>query len=487
MTIAELAVRISGDMQNFEKSASSVTDKLDAMAKKMASLGASMTLKVTAPLLGIGAASFKSAADLEDAMGATDQIFQNASHSVRMWAADLEGYYGIAESEALGYANMMGSMLQNIGGLTADEAAKQSQTLIELAGDLTAMFGGTTESAVQALTGALKGNNSMLDNYGMAVNETLIKIKAVEMGLIAEGEQLDLAGKQAATLALIMEQTAAAQGQAARESSGASGGMRAFATEVKNLGADLGKVLLPAITPVITKVNEWIQQFAALDDGTKQTIITVLSIVAAVGPVVLILSKMISLGTSLVGVVGGIGRAMTFLATNPIGIAILAITALVAAGVALWKNWDTVKEKLVGVWTVIKDTAVTIWGGIVDAVKAPINAIISGINVLIRGLNRVSFKIPDWVPILGGKSWGFNVPEIPKLAAGGIVTGPTLAMIGERGPEAVVPLDRRVQVDFDYERMAAVFVMALRTYPQAVTNNYNGPGNFRSQRLAMGV
>ena len=63
---------------------------------------------------------------------------------------------------------MMGTMLMNIGGQTEAEAAKQSQTLVQLAGDLTAMFGGTTESAVQALTGALKGNNTMLDNYGIS-------------------------------------------------------------------------------------------------------------------------------------------------------------------------------------------------------------------------------------------------------------------------------------------------------------------------------
>ena len=122
---------------------------------------------------------------------------------------------------------------KNIGGLSEAEASKQSAMLVELAGDLSAMFGGTTESAVQALTGALKGNNSMLDNYGMGVNEATIKTKAMEMGLVKEGEQLDLAGKQAATLALIMEQTADAQGQAAREADGASGSMKALGTEVK--------------------------------------------------------------------------------------------------------------------------------------------------------------------------------------------------------------------------------------------------------------
>jgi hypothetical protein len=56
-------------------------------------------------------------------------------------------------------------------------------------------------------------------------------------------------------------------------------------------------------------------------------------------------------------------------------------------------------------------------------------------------IGKLSFKIPSWVPGLGGK--GFDVPDIPMLANGGIVTGPTLAMIGEgRGPEAVIPLDR---------------------------------------------
>ena len=49
---------------------------------------------------------------------------------------------------------------------------------------------------------------------------------------------------------------------------------------------------------------------------------------------------------------------------------------------------------------------------------------------------------PDWVPLLGGKTFGFNIAPIAYLQKGGVVTGPTLAMLGERGPEAVIPLDR---------------------------------------------
>ena len=224
-------------------------------------------------------------------MGATDQIYGDSSNTMKKWANSLESYYGIASSEALEYANMMGSMLQNIGGLTEEEAAKQSQTLIKLAGDLTAMYGGTTQDAVQALTGALKGNNTMLDNYGMAVNDAMIKTKALEMGLYDGTGQMDLATKQAATLALIMEQTGTAQGQAARESDGASGSMRAMATELKNLAISFGQILLPIITPFIAKLQDMITKFASLDVEQKKTIVTILGVVAAIGPLLLIFSK----------------------------------------------------------------------------------------------------------------------------------------------------------------------------------------------------
>src|SRR5678809_1482043 len=102
------------------------------------------------------------------------------------------------------------------------------------------MYGGSTQDAVRALTGALKGNNTMLDNYGMAVNEALIKQKALELGLIGTSGEMTLQAKQGATLALIWEQTGAAQGQAARESECASCSIKALKTEITNITFELG-------------------------------------------------------------------------------------------------------------------------------------------------------------------------------------------------------------------------------------------------------
>lgn len=91
-------------------------------------------------------------------------------------------------------------------------------------------------------------------------------------------------------------------------------------------------------------------------------------------------------------------------------------------------------------WTGVKN----IFGGIMDGlgalIKAPLNGVIGLVNGVIGGLNKI--KIPDWdfLGDLAGK--GFNIPKINYLAKGGVVASPTMAMIGEAGKEAVIPLER---------------------------------------------
>lgn len=132
----------------------------------------------------------------------------------------------------------------------------------------------------------------------------------------------------------------------------------------------------------------------------------------------------------------------------------------------IWGSWEagigtfieSAKAILNGIITWVKDlftvdgetafsAAGTAMGNafavITDVLKAPINAVIGIINNVIDAINGVSISFPDWIPGIGGKTFGVDIPHIPELATGGIVTDPTLAIIGEgRGPEAVVPLNQ---------------------------------------------
>ena len=102
-------------------------------------------------------------------------------------------------------------------------------------------------------------------------------------------------------------------------------------------------------------------------------------------------------------------------------------------------------------WNGIKNIFKTIFDSLVNIAKKPlnlvitmVNGVINGINKMISALNNLNIDVPDWVPGIGGESFGFNfstIPSIPALAKGGIVDSPTLAMVGEAGKEAVMPLE----------------------------------------------
>lgn len=161
----------------------------------------------------------------------------------------------------------------------------------------------------------------------------------------------------------------------------------------------------------------------------------------------------------LTGVVKLLGVGLRFLCTNPIGLAITAFASLVAAGVYVYKNWDTIiakvselwgkfKEFLGNIktefvagwnsaWESVKSVFASVFDSLIGIAKSPINAIISMINSLIGGINKLGS-----VDIMG-KKIGVNIPKIPQLAEGGIATRSTLANIGEgREPEAVLPLSK---------------------------------------------
>lgn len=107
---------------------------------------------------------------------------------------------------------------------------------------------------------------------------------------------------------------------------------------------------------------------------------------------------------------------------------------------------STVGETFKTVFQAVYDFMADIFGKLVSVVKVPINAIISLVNMLIGALNTIQVSIPSWVPMVGGLTYGINIPKIPQLADGGIVMprpGGVLANLAEAGkPEAVIPLDR---------------------------------------------
>lgn len=251
----------------------------------------------------------------------------------------------------------------------------------------------------------------------------------------------------------------------------------------------------------ISKLSLLTKQYALILLNTSKTLIS--KFVVAIKATALALGNLAKsilflAKTAITTLITGLRVLFTFMLTNPIGILITAIGALIAIGVVLYKNWDVIKEKASALWSWfsekcpwlanvftsafngivenvssawnrikyhftqvidfvknifagewgaawenVKNIFANIFGGLVGLAKQPINAIISLINKAFSAIGSVSVSIPDWVPGMGGQNFGFEMPQIPMLANGGVVTKPTTALIGEGAEsEAVLPLSK---------------------------------------------
>lgn len=224
----------------------------------------------------------------------------------------------------------------------------------------------------------------------------------------------------------------------------------------QNVIVPLGKIILDVLVvafETLVSIATWLWQYVLRPLGSF--------IIGSLVPVFLEIARVV--GTVFKFAVEGLIKVLEFLwysVMKPIvtwlGATFKPAFEIVGEGIrTVIRGWQTTFDGLIkfitGVftanWRQAWEGVRQIFKGIFDSlygiVKVPLNLIISAINTVIRGLNRIKFSIPSWVPGVGGKSFGINIPTIPRLAKGGITDGPMLAMIGDNpgGREVVSPLD----------------------------------------------
>jgi phage-related protein len=206
--------------------------------------------------------------------------------------------------------------------------------------------------------------------------------------------------------------------------------------------------IVQAILPVIVSLLQaLLPLFAALLNEAIKVIIPVLAQFAAAFMPLLqaVLPMLVSLLNNLV--VPAI-RTMGSVITQVFG------TAFKFIGTSLSNTMSVLTafaSSFRGVWSSVGSFLKNVINSMLGMIQSLSNGVIDAVNLMIRALNRIQIKVPDWVPGIGGRSFGFAIPEIakiriPQLADGGVVMpqpGGVLANIAEAGQaEAVIPLDR---------------------------------------------
>jgi phage-related protein len=502
--------------------------KFSAAAGKILKVGFSA---VAAGAVAVISGAVKETAELEQNLGGSEAVYGKYAKDVQKIAKDAYKNMGTSQSEYLAGVNKMGSLFQG-AGLSQQKSMDLTSKAMQRAADVASVMGIDTTTAMESITGAAKGNFTMMDNLGVAMNATTLQAYALEKGMNFDWKTASNAEKSELAMQMFFDRTEQYAGNFAKESdhtiSGAFGQMKAagkdflaalgtgddiegasqrlaesVGTMIKNAAPVIGqaaKGLFKAIFGKDSLSDENIEgiktafqglfdTFGEMGDKIKgvfsdlfgesnikagdvlQAILTgiatgikgiVIGVSYAVIAVAYAVKTIIKVVTTVKNfIVNAINAVKTvfntvktffvnsFTAIGNVGKTVFnAIkTVVTTVGNAIKTVWTGVKTAFAAVFTWIGDKASSVFkriksigGSIAGAVGKAWDTVMNGIKnvintIIIRPLNG-AIGIINKIP-------GVNIGTISELATGGIVTAPTLAMVGEgREPEAVMPLSK---------------------------------------------
>ena len=292
-SLASINIKFTADLRGFSSEMQNSLRQIDKAGQQFQKIGRSMSAFVTLPILAAGAAAVKFASDYNESLNKVDVSFKSSSIQVKEFAKNSLESFGIAESTALDMAAAYGDMGTSMG-LTTGQAAKMSTSLVGLAGDLASFKNISIDIANTAISSIFTGETESLKKLGIVMTEVNLKHFALNSGITKTYETMSQAEKVQLRYNYILSVTKNAQGDFERTQGGAANQTRIFTESLKQVGQQLGAVILPLFTKVITAINEKIKAFGKLSEGTKTVIVVVAGLVAVIGQLLLGIGAILS-------------------------------------------------------------------------------------------------------------------------------------------------------------------------------------------------
>lgn len=256
---------------------------LDEAARRLSTAGNALTAGLTVPLAAAGVASVNFSSDMQEAINKVEVAFGGAADSVKEWSSTTLNSIGLAQGTALDMAALFGDMATSMG-YSQDAAAQMSMALVNLAADLASFKNIGIDQASTALKSIFTGETESLKELGVVMTQANLEAYALAEGYTTAYTAMDQAQQVAVRYQYVLANTQNAQGGFARTSDSTANQLRIFRESLKEAAATAGDELLPVITPIIEKLNELIQTFGDLDEGTQKAVVQTGLFLAALGP-----------------------------------------------------------------------------------------------------------------------------------------------------------------------------------------------------------
>ena len=542
----EITYKVSLDGNEAERTISNLSKSSDTLSKKFTSFGTKMSIGVTAPLTALATAGVKYNATMETylanlttLLGGNQQEAQKLLNTLKEMASttpyettDLVKAtqkmmaFGISANDSLNY-------LQMLGDIAMGDANKMDSLTLAFS-----QMGASGRASMEDINQMIDQGFNPLTIIAQQTGESMADLRdRVSAGQVSF-EEIANAMKTATSEGGIYF------GSMDKASQTTAGKISTLKDDFNSALGSMTESLLPFVTSAVEKLSQLAQWFSNLDDNGKKVVLTIAGIAMAIGPLSLAIGTLIKVGTGISTIVNIIKawdlatKAMTAaqwllniaMNANPVGLIITAVAALIAIIVLCYNKFDWFREGVnaiaqgianffIGAFNLIGETAGNIWNGIlslfsvggkiftgivdgiVNVFRTIVNALIGGINKLIRipfnTINGILNFIRN-IEVLGVSPfkgmWKQNplpVPQIPTLNVGtNYIAREGLAYLHEG--EAVVPKKYNpaiggygnynqpiyvtVNADMDVNKFGKAFVRDIKTFSGGAKNAYNYGG-----------
>lgn len=433
------AKQFSSELLGAESSLQKFSSKSTAIGKDAMMMGAKVSAGVTLPLAFAGKKIYDFAVDTGESLSKVNVIFGDSAKEIEKWSKGTATSIGTSQNEALAAVGTYGNLFRSFG-VGEKAATKMSKSLVETAADLASFNNTSVDDALQALQSGLSGETEPLKKFGVALTDVRLKDEAVRLGLIKTNkEALTPGAKSQAAYALIMKDSKLAQGDFARTSDQNANSQRILIAKIKDMASALGQSLIPIVKTVIDFVSGLVGKFNGLSDGTKKIIVIVGLVIAAIGP--------------LITIFGAVMTAIGFV-TSTVGIWVIAIVALIAIFVYLYKTNEGFRDLVAKVWAKIKeiftntiDALIEGWKKVQPIIEKVLTAVGQAVSSFIEGFSQAWAKLsPLIMPA---------IKEIGKVISDNLL--PALQTLWNVVSTKVVPALQKI-----WEKISPILLPALK-------------------------
>lgn len=394
-----------GDMSSSgEKSGGKLKSVFSKIGSGAVALGKTVATGLAAGATALGGLTVKAlsaAGELEQNMGGSEAVFKEYAGKMQDTAKTAFSNMGLSTSDFLATANKMGALFQG-AGFDIKTSATMSSDAMQRAADVASIMGIDTASAMEAIAGAAKGNFTMMDNLGVAMNDTTLQAYALEKGIEKSTTEMTNQEKIGLAMEMFMEKTAYAAGNYAKENETLAGSLGTAKAALSNFLSGAGSVedvvssFSNFANVVVKNINS---MFPSLMTGITQL---VQQIVPLIPPLLQQLLPGLIQGAT--GLINGIVTAMPQI-----------VSALMAAVPALIDGITQIVNALIAALPGIMQALVSALPAIIPAL---VNGLVSMIVMLCTMLPQIIQPIIDYLPDIIIAIVGALMNNLPALIDG---------------------------------------------------------------------